>query len=64
MGNVEHVVLMGVAIAISAGVLLALADTPFYPVALGIVIVAVFYVVADNVVVINQVNSLLQKGLG
>lgn len=63
MGNVEHVVLMGVAIAISAGVLLALADTPFYPVALGIVIVAVFYVVADNVAVINQVNSLLQKGL-
>ena len=54
---------MGVAIAISAGVLLALADTPFYPVALGIVIVAVFYVVADNVAVINQVNSLLQKGL-
>jgi len=60
MNNLESTVLNLAAILLIGGVLVAIADTPFYPFALGIEVVVIFYFVSSGALTGFNASNLFQ----
>lgn len=62
-GAAQQFLLTVVAVGLTAGILIGVADTPLYPLVYGILIVALIYVIVTHPAVISQVNNFLGSHL-
>jgi ABC-type sugar transport system substrate-binding protein len=63
VSTAERLLLQAVAIALALGVLVAVASTPAYPIALGVEVIALFWVVAGNTGVITAATKFVGSNI-